>query len=466
VTDGRPSLTRQLAAFAAELKLADVPEPVQMHAKLHVLDAIGCGIAGAASDLGRRALAFLDLEHRDGPCPVLGAGRRYGPAAAAFANAVAMNALDFDDGHEVDGKGMGHPSASLVAAALSAPFTQTVNGSTFLTALVAAYEVNARLIEAVQPTIERFRQVYGVCQHQGIGSAIAYGRQLDLDPPALENAIGFAATFANVPSLRKYNWERRPLVSFKDFNGPAAESGVRAVQFDAAGLHGARDVLDGESGFWRMIGSDRFDADGVIAGLGRAWRLLSGSFKPYAACRWMHTAMEALDALLAEHAIAPGEISAVTLHTSAGLARDFMDRRPATMVDAQFSFPFVFAALAYRLSPAASWYLSETIAREDVKSFADRVHAVVDPEVDAMMSGPARRPAGRVTIVARNTRFDSPLILYPRGSRERPMSLADVEAKFRLNAAPTLGEDRANRLLDEVMRLEASPDVASVFSGL
>ena len=213
MADGQPSLTRQMAAFAATLSLADVPEPVRLHVKLHLLDAIGCGIAGAPSDLGRRALAFLDLEHRDGPCPVLGGGRRYGPAAAAFANAVAMNALDFDDGHEVDGKGMGHPSASLVAAALSAPFTRTVSGSAFLTALIAAYEVNARLIEAVQPTIERFRQVYGVCQHQGIGSAIAYGRQLGLDAPALENAIGFAAIFANVPSLRKYNWERRPLVS-------------------------------------------------------------------------------------------------------------------------------------------------------------------------------------------------------------------------------------------------------------
>ena len=87
------SLTRQIAAFAAGLGLADVPDEVRMKAKLHVVDSIGCGIAGVSSDLAERMLTWLDLEHRDGPCPVLASRRRFGPAAAAFGNAAAMNAL-------------------------------------------------------------------------------------------------------------------------------------------------------------------------------------------------------------------------------------------------------------------------------------------------------------------------------------------------------------------------------------
>jgi 2-methylcitrate dehydratase PrpD len=458
-----PSLTRRVAAFAAGLELSGVPPHVQTHAKLHILDAVGCGIAGACSDLGRCAIAFLDIEHRAGPCPVIGTDRHYGPAAAAFGNAVAMNALDFDDGHEVDGKGMGHPSATLVAASLGAPFVRSVSGATFLAAMVAAYEVNARLIESIQPSIERFRLVYGVCQHQAIGAAIGYGRALGLASAALENAIGFAATFANLPSLRKYNWERRPLVSFKDFNALAAEAGARAVQFDACGLHGSRDVLDGETGFWRMIGSDQFDADGLVAGLGQDWHLLHGSFKPYPACRWMHTALEAFEVLLDEHAFQPDEIERVVIHTSAGLARDFMDARPTTMVDAQFSLPFAFAALVHRLSPASTWYAPETLTREDLRVFGARVVASVDPEIDTIMSGPARRPASRVTIEASNAAVASQRIDYPRGTVERPMSAESIRDKFLQNAAPLLGEERARDMLKQIIHLEDVTDTSAIF---
>ena len=170
------SLTGRIADFSLRLKLADVPDDVLAKAKLHVLDAIGCGIAGASSDLARRMLAYVDLEHRAGPCPVFGSGRRFGPAAAAFSNATAMNALDFDDGFEVDGKGMGHPGATIIAAAASASFVCEVDGPAFLTAVIAAYEVNNRLVRSMQPSLERFRQVYGVCQHQTVGAAIVFGR--------------------------------------------------------------------------------------------------------------------------------------------------------------------------------------------------------------------------------------------------------------------------------------------------
>jgi len=460
--DDTTSTTRRVAAFASGLQADGVPEAVRRHAKLHILDALGCGIAGAASDLATRAFAFLDVEHAPGPCPVLGADRSYGPSAAAFGNAVAMNALDFDDGHEVDGKGMGHPSATLVAAALGAPFAAAVDGSTFLTALVAAYEVNARLIQAIQPSIERFRQVYGVCQHQSIAAAVAYGRQLNLSASAMENAMGFAATFANVPSLRKYNWERRPLVSFKDFNAPAAEAGVRAVQLDACGLEGAHDVLDGEAGFWRMIGSDRFDVEHFVEGIGVEWRLLNGSFKAYPACRWMHTALEAFESLVLDHGFRAEEIESVGLHTSAGLARDFMDDRPTTMIDAQFSMPFALAALAHRVAPASAWYDPATLARQDLRNFGTRVTATIDPEVDAMMSGPSRRPAGRVTVRARGASFESPLLSYPRGTIENPMSDADVEAKFLANATPVVGAGVAVLLMERVMTIEAQGNVADL----
>jgi 2-methylcitrate dehydratase PrpD len=460
------TLTRQVAGFAAALRLDAIPASVSHKAKLHLLDSIGCGIAGASSTLAQQIFDYLVVEHRDGPCPVLGAPLRFGPATAGFANSAAMNALDFDDGFEIAGRGMGHPGATIVAAAVSAAFTAKVSGAALLEAVIAAYEINNRLIRAMQPSHSRFREVYGVCQHQSVGAAIAYGCLTGLDAAGLENAIGHAATLTNVPSLRKYNWDDRPLISFKDFNAPATEAGIRAVQFHAAGLVGARDVLAGETGFWRMLGSDQFDADGMIAGLGSDWTLAHNAFKSFPVCRWMHTALEAFAEVVAAHGLAAKEIEQVTVHTSGGMAHDFMIQAPVTMVDAQFSLPFAIAAQALGIVPGADWYRAETLRRADVLEFARRVVAMVDPEIDTLMTGPLRRPAGRVAVRARDAVHESRLVEIPSGSAESPIDDSSVQAKFIANVAPVIGAARAEAFRARLMRIESEPDARAVLELL
>ena len=55
----------QLAEFATTLTLEDVPEDVARHAKLHLLDTLGCGLAAHATGVageGREAMAELGGE--------------------------------------------------------------------------------------------------------------------------------------------------------------------------------------------------------------------------------------------------------------------------------------------------------------------------------------------------------------------------------------------------------------------
>lgn len=460
------SATRALAGFAAGLELASVPADLVAKLKLHLMDAIGCALAGAPTDLAVAQSTHAASVYAGGPCPVIGTGCALGPVGAAFANAAAMNALDFDDGFEVEGRGMGHPGATLAAAALAAPWIAPVDGRAFLAALAAAYEVNARVILSMQPSHERFRAVYGVCQHQALGAAAAFGRLLGLDAAGLENALGFAGTLAPVPSLRKYNWQARPLVSFKDFNAPAAEAGVRAVLLDRAGLVGARDVLDGDSGFWRMMGSDRCDAAILTDGLGERWLARHASFKPYPTCRWMHAVLESFEAVRDVNGLAADEIEHVVVLTSAGMVRDFMDPAPATMVDAEFSLPFALASLALADRPMPFWYEADALVDPRRRGFAARVGVEVDAEFDAAMSGPARRPGGAVRIVARGAVFEGPRLALPRGAAERPMSEAEIVAKFRLNAGRTVSDAVVERLCAALLGIDGAPDVAAALAPL
>lgn len=459
------SLTQRLADFAAGLDVAAIPADVVGKIRLHLLDALGCGLAGARADLTQRALAATRAEHAAGPCPALGARVSLAPAGAAFVNATAMNAFDHDDGFEVDGKGMGHPGATLVAAALSGVAVSRADGGALLAALAAAYEINARIILSIQPSQERFRQVYGVCQHQSLAAAVVYGRLLGLGGADLANALGFAGTLASVPSLRRYNWERRPLVSCKDFNGPAAESGVRAVRYAMAGLVGAADVLDGPTGFWRMIGSDRFNPDLLCDGLGDVWWTRHASFKPYPACRWMHTALESFEVLRDAHALAADEIDRIEVLTSSGLARDFMDAAPRTMIDAQFSLPYGLACLALELPPP-DWHAGATLVDGPLAAVAARVTATVDPDIDRAMSGDERRPAGQVRVLARGRWHEGPRFQHPRGCRERPMDEAELVAKFRTNAARALSAPAIDRLQSRILTIDSADDASGFFQDL
>jgi 2-methylcitrate dehydratase PrpD len=373
-----------------------------------------------------------------------------------------MNALDFDDGFEVDGRGMGHPGATIIAAALSFVGEGQISGAEFLSAIIAGYEVNNRLIRSIQPSIERFHQVYGVCQHQTIGAAIACAKLARLDASAMENVLGFAGTFATLPSLHKYNWDRRPLITLKDFNAPAAEAAVRAVQLHQAGMIGAKDVLDGETGLWRMLGSDQFAPEILVGDLGQSWSLFQNAIKPYPTCRWMHAALEAFETVVAQNELV-GRIDGVTVLTSAGMARNFMDRRPATMVDAQFSFPFAIAALVLGITPAERWYRPETIANEAVWALADKVHGEVDPEVDALMRE-VRRPVGRAVVVSGGRSYASGMVAYPRGGVERPLMESEIVGKFLNNARPRLGW-AAEDLLHTIQNLQAFSSVGQIFGN-
>ena len=197
-------------------------------------------------------------------------------------------------------------------------------------------------------------------------------------------------------------------------------------------------------------------------GLGSEWSLLTNSFKPYPACRWMHTALEAFATLVSKHALTPDEIEKVAIHTSAAMARDFMDYEPATMVDAQFSLPSALAAIAHDIRPAARWYEPETLSPNRPASFGRRIVAIVDPAIDDTMSGPARRPAGRVSTRSRGRSIfqrSSPIRGEAQNGRCRRQR---SRPSFGERRGPVLGMDHARHLMDRLKNIKAEPVVSAV----
>src|SRR5262249_43099845 len=104
--------TKALARYAISRSLDQLPAPVVQRVKWLILDHLGCPLGGSRTPLA--AIAVEVAVSMAGPATLVGRAQRVALGPAAFANAAAANALDYDD----TGWYPGHPGATIIAAAL------------------------------------------------------------------------------------------------------------------------------------------------------------------------------------------------------------------------------------------------------------------------------------------------------------------------------------------------------------
>ena len=440
----------------------DVPPVAMSAARTAVLDSIGCMFGGSRTAMVTDAVRLMTELGGAPQSTVAGQAIRTSAPFAAFLNSLQANALDYDDAFERDGKGMGHPGSTIVPAALAVAERVGASGRDFLLAVIAGYEVANRIIEAIQPTPARHARVWGVAVHQAFGSAAAAARLLKLDEDAFHNALGLAGALSTVPAARKWNWQDRPLLTPKDVVAPPAEAGVRAALFAQIGWQGSRDVLDGDSGFWIMAGSDRCDFSRLTDRLGERWTVCELSFKPYPACRWTHTAIEATEGLMADHGVAAGDILACEVGSFEDIVTNFDDRRPKTMVDAEFSLPWTIAVAMAGLPKGEAWYAHATLNDPTIHALVDRISLHVDEEAQHLHYSDERKTMALVRLTTRDGRTLERRVAVARGGVASPWPEGGIEAKFRAQVAPVLGEESALMLQDTLFALGDGVDFAAV----
>ncbi len=81
---------------------------------------------------------------------------------------------------------------------------------------------------------------------------------------------------------------------------------------------------------------------------------------------------------------------------------------------------------------------------------------VFDPEIEAEF--PANM-SGRLTIAARGQAFTQKVVV-PKGEPDNFLTEAELRAKFTGLTEAILGAERAARLADAVLAIDAAPDVA------
>ena len=136
----------RIVALDREISRDGLAPEVEIAVKRHIIDAVGCALAGYHEDVAVIARAVADNCRSPQPATVLGAGRATSAEMAAFANGVMIRCLDLNDTY-ASAAGVGHPS-DYIAAVLAAAEEAGASGRTVAEGVVSAYEVFCRLTDA------------------------------------------------------------------------------------------------------------------------------------------------------------------------------------------------------------------------------------------------------------------------------------------------------------------------------
>ncbi|WP_342723864.1 MmgE/PrpD family protein [Bradyrhizobium sp. B097] len=444
----------RLAKFLTDLEFTSLPADVLHTAKRVTLDTIGCIATGAATPLGRSILAAYGGGVATSGCCIPGTELRLPPSLAAKVASWLSDVLDYED------VACGHPSATVIPAALAVAEHLSATPQRFLAGVVAGYEAGLRVHDATRAGPEAYRRfaVYHAWHGVAAGAAaivVAGGTEAQV-----RSALGHAAANTNVPIW--YVQYGKPAHALKANYGQMTLGGVDAALCARQDILGPFAMLsDPERGFAHIIGSDRFDPAQLSADLAQRWRINELSIKPFPSCAFLHTSVDAATSAVKDQDVALDEIESVSIRCFSRITEWFSDAAPATDIDAQLSVQYVTAMGLMVRDPGRHWFAPEMMDNPVVRELMRKMTVEIDPVAEKAFWDEGRYKSS-VRIRMRDGRtFDATADWAP-GHWRRPFSDADVERKFLSNLRGTPLEPKGDRIVETVMKLDRADSMAEL----
>ena len=247
--------------------------------------------------------------------------------------------------------------------------------------------------------------------------------------------------------------------------GRAAQSGVYSALLARRGFTGITNVLEAPYGGFLSSLSDKPIPAKLTAGLGTVWETANVGYKPHASVTSIHTALDALADLMREHKLAADDIARVDAGLSHMTHVHCAWKYEAQGVTAaQMNLYYGLAVIALDGAAFVDQYREDRLRDPRILDFIGRIHASVDPGIEAM--GPAFRHAARVKVETRDRRTHTREILHRRGSPENPLNPGDIEYKFRNVARGCLAPRRLERVVEICKTLDRQDSINELIGML
>ena len=421
--DSSQSVAQSLVGRIAILDAARLPAAVRETCERLLIDVIGLCVVARRTDYLRAALAAWPDA---GPATAVGHARPLSAAGAAFVNGTAAHGEDFDDTFE---GGPVHAGAVIVPAVLAVAEQEKLSGPAALLGIAVGVETICRLSLVVPKAVHK-AGFHPTAVFGAMAAAAGVGAALRLDDKQLTDALGIAGSMASgiIEYLADGSWTKRM------HPGWAAQSGLRAALLARAGFTGPRTVFEGTHGLFQGFAHTREgNWRALLDGFGERWLTETLAFKPYP-CGTMVQPYIDCARRLAEHNIRAEDIAEMVCEVGEGTVHRLWEpladkQRPPNGYAAKFATPYCIAAAFLHGNLGLDAFSDAAVADPAVRTLAAKVRYRIDP------ANPYPNAyTGHIRATLADGRTLEERQPHLRGGAQAPLSRAELEEKFALNA--------------------------------
>jgi 2-methylcitrate dehydratase PrpD len=456
--------TAAVKRFIATTSLSTIPAEVIEQGKRCLVDGFGVILAGSTAHGSAIVREYVKSITEKAEASAFGPERLMAPAAlAALANGASGHAMDFDDTQlsTTPDRTFGlltHPTVPPLAAALAISERAGLSGARFLEAFLIGFEVECKIAEAIDPS-HYIRGFHSSGTVGTFGAAAAAAKLLNLNDVQMSHTFAIAASLASGIRLN-FGTMTKPLHVAR-----AAENGIFAAELAAKGFTGGDDGLDGQWGFFQVLGGGA-DLDRIVSILGKPYSIITPgvSIKPYPCGSLSHPSMDAMLKLVVDHDVKPEQVKAVRLRAGSNILDPLRYKIAKTELEAKFSVPFLMSTIVLRRKAGIREFTDEFVASEPVQRMMARVTSVFDSKIEAMGFDKIRSVVevdlvdGRALVQASDDRY--------RGGPEKPFTRQELHDKFADCAQLVLSPNRVRDALALIESVETLKDVRQLARAL
>ena len=453
--------TQILSEYIKNTKYEDLPPEVVERAKIIITQVIGVSLAAKNMGETRKAIELAREANAGGGGDATGwvSGDTLSLENACMLNGALADMLDWEDTSCT-----GHPSCGIVPVAWTVGEGLKLSGKDVITAVVVGYEVYQRIALAVQPSKEeRPLHGWGLTSWQIFGSLVPALKLMGHDTLQINKALGMATTCTPIPT-NLHEYTKSDVYHFE--HGFRNKTAITLARCALLGVQNLEDGLDDFNAFGNVMTADH-KPEWYTKELGERYLIMNTLLKHWPANMWVQTPVEVAYNLAQEHNIAAEDVEEVIVDPGVDRRMDPIGNGFSSITHAQFNVPYVIAAMLLDRTPGSAWYTEENMKNPKVIELAKRVHAGDSP-VFSPITGFRKFVAGEmpqeetVTIRTKDGKsYTGSMACHP-GHPLNMMDRAEIASRFRIQSAPVLDAEKAEKAIDALLHLEECEDVSTL----
>jgi 2-methylcitrate dehydratase PrpD len=450
--------TERLAKFIAETDSEYIPKEALHSAKKAILDWVGVTIAGSNEPVTRILAEQVKRMGAIGEAGVICRAFRTSADLAAWVNATASHALEYDDTFPNAAGYNFHPTVPILSAVLALAEKMGASGKDVLTAYVVGIEVES----IVGASIGRYSSEIGWHPTPVIGTTGAVAASaniLKLNMQQARTALGIAGSLAG-GFLQNFGTMTKPLHA-----GNSAKNGIVAALLAKNGFTGNERVMEGNFGFCSMFSGGKVKGLGKDEqDLGKTWYILSPgvSFKLYPCCRSTHSSIDASLYLRNIPGVDVSQVVKIICKTSPQHLELARFHRPKNAYEGKFSIPYCIAAALLNGKVLLGDFTDVKVSDPKAQALLSKVEFQHPEEYNEDPLSLAQE----VELKLRNGAEYSYKVDTPKGDPQNPMSEDELSMKFKDCAHLSLSQIEIENVLEMLGKLESLDNISELMKAI